>query len=477
VGFGFGPIQAGLFAAEAHCGGRFRRIVVAEIDRTLIDAVRRNGGRYAVNVAGSDGIETQTIDGLELLDPTVPDDHYRLVEALATATEIVTSLPSVAFYDRGPGERIDTSPAALIAAGLARSVAGAPPVLIYAAENHNHAAELLADAVARALQGDRIGPGDHVQFGGHAQSGDHVESRDHVVPVDHSRPCQFLNTVIGRMSQVVTDPDRMDRLGLVPIAPGLPRAFLVERFNRILVSRVTLPDVEPGIATFIQKDDLLPFEEAKLYGHNAIHALLAYVGAVRGHERMADLRADAELMRIARQTFLDESGRALIARYAGIDPLFMEAGWRDYADDLLERMTNPWLDDTIERAGRDPLRKLGPDDRIFGTMRCVLDAGGEPHGMALAAAAAVSAVLRDPTRHGFDPAARITRPRELTPEHVGCVLDRAWAVGRTDHAVADRTDHAVADRPDGASKMNGRTAERMRRWVIRAVDQLADLAR
>jgi mannitol-1-phosphate 5-dehydrogenase len=352
----------------------------------------------------------QTVEGVELLDPNVAGDRDALCEGLSQATEIVTSLPSVDFYARG-----QASPASFIAQGL-RDEAG-PAALVYAAENHNHAAEMLAQRVDAFLEGK---PG---------------------------RPRQFLNTVIGKMSQVVTEPQRIVRLGLAPIAPGVGRAFLVEQFNRILVSRTTLDGAEPGIGTFIEKDDLLPFEEAKLYGHNAIHALLAYVGAARGHERMADVRQDAELMEIARTAFLEESGAALIARYAGVDPLFTPEGWRDYADDLLERMTNPWLDDTIERAGRDPIRKLGLEDRIFGTMQRVLACGRQPAGMALAAGAAVLAVLQVPDRHGFDAAARVTGPDTLTADAINTVLRRAWAGrewGDNERQLARWTTEAVA---------------------------------
>jgi hypothetical protein len=58
VGFGFGPIQSGLFVAEAFKSGNFKRIVIAEIDQKLVDAIRANKGSYAVNVASSSGITT-----------------------------------------------------------------------------------------------------------------------------------------------------------------------------------------------------------------------------------------------------------------------------------------------------------------------------------------------------------------------------------------------------------------------------------
>ena len=69
AGFGFGPIQSGLFAAEAFKSGRFKRIVIAEVDPMLVGALRANHGRYVVNVASFDGIRTERIDGIECFNP------------------------------------------------------------------------------------------------------------------------------------------------------------------------------------------------------------------------------------------------------------------------------------------------------------------------------------------------------------------------------------------------------------------------
>ena len=44
TGFGFGPIQGGLFVKEAFQSGNFARIVVSEIDAKLVGAVRANKG-------------------------------------------------------------------------------------------------------------------------------------------------------------------------------------------------------------------------------------------------------------------------------------------------------------------------------------------------------------------------------------------------------------------------------------------------
>jgi mannitol-1-phosphate 5-dehydrogenase len=378
TGFGFGPIQSGLFVAEAYKSGNFARIVIAEIDQNLVDAVRTNKGSYYVNVATSHSVEVRKIDGIEIYNPNVQQDRKQLLDALSRSTEIVTSLPSVKFFDVG-----QVSVASLISQALKNSKA--PAAIIYAAENNNHAAEILREKVG----------------------------------YEPAIPVQYLNTVIGKMSQVVTDADEIRGKNLKPVAPGIDRAFLVEQFNKILVTRCNLAGFRPGIEVFIEKEDLLPFEETKLYGHNAIHALLAYLGAYKGYKKMADIKDDAQLMRIARDAFINESGAALIRKHKDIDDeLFTQAGYRDFAEDLLERMTNPYLDDTIARAARDPQRKLGLNDRIFGTIQLALEYGIAPVNMTLAAAAGVSYLMKN---------------EKFESDNVADILLDVWSVQKDDN--------------------------------------------
>lgn len=391
AGFGFGPIQSGLFAKEAFQSGRFAQIVVAEIDRALVHAVRANGGTYHVNVAGTDRIEMQRIDNIALLDPTDGKDNEALRKTLAQATEICTCLPSVNFFTSGQANSV----ASLIADGLAHR--GEEATIVYAAENNNHAAEILRDAV--------------------------IERQDGALP----GRVQFLNTVIGKMSRVVTDPAEIASLNLTPIAPGIDRAFLVEEFNHILVNRVTLPSFRPGIDVFVEKDDLLPFEEAKLYGHNAIHALLGFLGALKGCTAMTELADDKRIMQTARRAFVTESGGALIARYASLgDGLFTESGYQQYADDLLGRITNPFLADTTTRAARDILRKLGATDRIFGTMSLALEHGIRPSNMATGALAGVAMLLGNVAEYAVPVEFHGTDWRNLDRARLDRLLGWVW---------------------------------------------------
>ena len=85
VGFGFGPIQAGFFVPEAVRSGTFSRIVIAEVDEQLVNAVRENNGSYSINIAHKDGIEVVKIDNIEVLNSTVASDRELLQQALTDA--------------------------------------------------------------------------------------------------------------------------------------------------------------------------------------------------------------------------------------------------------------------------------------------------------------------------------------------------------------------------------------------------------
>ena len=370
VGFGFGAIQAGLFLFEAHASGAFGRLVVAEVVPEMVAALRDAGGFYTVNVAHASGVEPARVGPVEAYDPAVEEDRAALTDALALADEIATAVPSVRFYaSDAPG-----SIHRLLAAGLARKVEiGGPRAIVYAAENHNHAAEILAGLVGQELD---------------APTGAAVQER-----------VRFLNTVISKMSGLTEAGE-----ALAPVTPGSKRAFLVEDFNRILVTQPGFTQEKGGAAfaraieVFQEKPDLFPFEEAKLYGHNALHALAGYLGAARGLAFMSELSGAPGVLEFVRAAVLEEPGAALLEKYAGADTLFTGAGFAAYTDDLLVRMTNPHLQDRIERVCRDPERKLGWDDRLVGPMRLALANGSAPGRFAVGVAAALRVLEPDASK-------------------------------------------------------------------------------
>ena len=362
-----GPFRRASFSTKLFAPGDSPVWWWARWRRTAVDALRRNAGCYAVNVAHADRVEAARVGPVQIENPAAPPDIARLVNAVAEAEEISTAVPSVRSI---PGRR----PAVSIASWRRDFARKRPPA--------DRARWFTPPKITTTLRRFWRRP-----------SLTEIPAAEKA-PV-RARVC-FLNTVIGKMSGVLSDAREIEARQLATVTPNSSRAFLVEAFNRILISQVCFPKAvgEPrfqrGITAFVEKEDLLPFEEAKLYGHNATHALAAYLGSLRGLERIADLRQTPDLLGFIRAAFLEESGEALIRKHAGKDRLFTPEGYREYADDLLERMTNPHLQDSVERVGRDPHRKLGWDDRLVGTLRLALQQNVVPRRYALGAAAALA---------------------------------------------------------------------------------------
>ncbi len=390
VGFGFGPIQSGLFLYEAFRSGHFGRLVVAEINSALVGAVRDHGGQYTINIAHADRVEQATVEGVELLNPNDAADRNQLIEAITCADELATALPSVEFYKTGG----DNSVVSLLNEALCKRTPDCPAI-IYAAENNNHAAEILSDSLTS----------------------------------EASINVQVLNTVIGKMSGVLDDAQAIASLGLATLTHSTSSAVLVEAFNQILLSRVTVPHATRSTDVFIEKDDLLPFEEAKLFGHNAIHALIGYLAAQCELVNMHQAGQSDHIMTTARHAFIHESGAALCRKYSHLDDdLFSPSGFAYYADDLLTRMTNPYLHDLVSRVVRDPERKCSYHDRLFGAMRLALTQGIEPHHLTRGAAAACQMM------HGVTPFAdRAALASTLTnlwgtdaDQYANTLIDLTW---------------------------------------------------
>jgi mannitol-1-phosphate 5-dehydrogenase len=319
LGIGFGPIQTGIFLAGAE--GNFEKLLIAEVDNKIVDCVRANDGKVAINIATKNRVFTREIKDIEIFNPMDTEDLKKLIKAASDADEICTALPSVKFFPE-------------ISIWLSKAFALNPEKkrLLYTAENHNHAAEILAQNLK--LSSPKI---------------------------------SILNTVIGKMSCVLSSQDCKDRK-LKPLTPDCPKGHLVEEFNSILIS--DSPDIEKRkISGLSVKRNLLPFEEAKLYGHNAVHLLLGLNAARKSLKLMSELAEYPEIISKGRRAFIDETGKALLLKWQKQKDFFTKKEFDEYAEDLLQRMLNPFLMDPVERVCRDLERKLGWDDRLVGAIR------------------------------------------------------------------------------------------------------------
>ena len=279
LGFGLGAIQSGLMLLEAVKSGNFNRFVILEVNSNLVKEIRASGNSVVVNTATNFGITKFIIPNLELYNPNDSNDLEQIALAIYNADEIATAIPSVKYYDMGENS---------IAKLLANNINSNKPQILYASENNNYAAEILLEKIKL------------------------------YAPIDRLKNFQILNTVIGKMSGIIQDEKTITELELDTITSNSSSAILVEEFNKIIITKIELPEFEKGIKVFIEKKDLLPFEEAKLFGHNAVHSMLGFFAYLRNYKYLSEIKNDKELWGFGKTVFQNESGAFLLKKYKNL---------------------------------------------------------------------------------------------------------------------------------------------------------------
>lgn len=183
----------------------------------------------------------------------------------------------------------------------------------------------------------------------------------------------FVESVVSRMVPVMTEEQRQRD----------PLLVIVEAYKKLPVARRGFVGKIPDIVGFQSYDNFEAYVERKLFTHNLGHAVAAYLGYLRGHEYVYQAMADPEVRPIVEQA-LAETGAALIRRHG-----FTHSEHQEHIDDLLHRFSNIALGDTVARVGRDPIRKLGPDDRLIGSGKLTLKYEIQPRAVSLGTAAAL----------------------------------------------------------------------------------------
>jgi len=137
-----------------------------------------------------------------------------------------------------------------------------------------------------------------------------------------------------------------------------PLAVTVESFSEWIVDQTQFVGDIPKIKGMELTDNLMAFIERKLFTLNTGHLVTAYLGALSGYKTIKEA-IDADEIRVQVKQAMEESGAVLIKRY-GFDPKAHAA----YINKILGRFANPYLVDEIFRVGRQPIRKLGANERL-----------------------------------------------------------------------------------------------------------------
>jgi|tagenome__1003787_1003787.scaffolds.fasta_scaffold20972121_3 mannitol-1-phosphate 5-dehydrogenase len=179
-------------------------------------------------------------------------------------------------------------------------------------------------------------------------------------------------------------------------ARGEPLTFWADPPSSFIVHGPSLRAPLPRIEGMRAVEDFGAWVMKKLYMFSAGHAAAAYLGALKGYHYVHSAIRDPEI-RVAVLAAMEEGQRGLASRYG---PEL--AGDRAELDEIVARFENASLDDPVSRVGRDPLRKLGPEDRLLGAARLAAEAGVRPRRLALVAAAAMCFVCGESSNAGAE---------------------------------------------------------------------------
>lgn len=113
----------------------------------------------------------------------------------------------------------------------------------------------------------------------------------------------------------------------------------------------------------VRKDYLHMHWRCKLFIHNAPHAMLAYLGYLKGYKYIHEAMRDPKIKKIIINAMNEITKGVINSKY--VEKKFAEK----YKQKEIKRFSNKLLFDPILRVAREPLRKLGKDNRIILALR------------------------------------------------------------------------------------------------------------
>jgi len=327
VHFGAGNIGRGFVGLLLHRAGY--QVVFVDVVDELIDALNRTPS-YLVKEVGLESREERV-------------DNYRAINSRGDEPAAVAEIASADIVTTAVGPTVLKFVAPVIAAGLRQRADGTAPLAVMACENAINATNVLAEHIRAAVPEDEW-------------------------PAVAARAV-FANTAVDR---------------IVPAQSTDGLDVTVETYFEWAIERPPFGGDEPSIPDATWVDDLAPYIERKLFTVNTGHAATAYHGFARGIKKLSDALAD-DTVRAAVTGVLDETRQLLVAKHD-----FTAEAQQAYVDKILQRFANPYLPDTVDRVGRQPLRKLSRSERLIGPAAELAERGIRPQHLLATVEAALS---------------------------------------------------------------------------------------
>ena len=162
-----------------------------------------------------------------------------------------------------------------------------------------------------------------------------------------------------------------------------PLIVNVQDFWELPIDASRLAGPMPKLPELRLIEEFTGFLERKFYTYNAANGTTSFVGALLGFEKIADAAHDERILKVLEGVYM-ETAQALSKKHNF--PLEEQLAFTLTSKRKLQDYT---IVDFIERNARDPIRKLGPDDRLVGSARLVLEYGIRPENLCIAIASAI----------------------------------------------------------------------------------------
>jgi mannitol-1-phosphate 5-dehydrogenase len=336
--YGAGNIGRGfiaqLFAASGY------EVTFVDVAEQVIEALNREG-RYPIRFISTEGNRDVWVEGIRAINGW---DREKVAEAIAGSSIMATAV----------GARNLPHIAPIIAAGIKKRFASTDaPLDIIICENL-----IEADKLLERLIKENLNENERRLF---------------------DRRIGLVEASIGRMVPIQTETMR----------EGNPMRICAEEYGFLPVDKKAFKGEIPQIKGMEAFDNFNFFIERKLFIHNMGHGICAYLGMYLGDVYICEAVNSSEILLIAENAML-ESALSLSAKYN-----VPFADLYNHIRDLIRRFSNRVLGDTCARVGGDTARKLGPQDRFIGAIRCCESEAIVPAFISIGAAAAIRRHLEE----------------------------------------------------------------------------------
>lgn len=312
VNFGAGNIGRGFVAPRLYNSGF--EITFIDIQQNLIDALNQEQ-QYTLSFI--DRSNQQIIQRVSALNSQTQTNQ--VIQAIQTCDLVSTSI----------GPHLLETISKLIAMGIeARRISqNDTPLLLVCCENMINATDHLVACIKKHLDEPTL------QY--------------------FQKTVQWANSAVDCIIPTQTSTNLCD--------------VLVENTYEFILEKKNLTGSFLQIEGIQYVDSIERYVERKLFTVNTGHAAIAYLGYMKQYKTVYEAIQDEDVYFLLKSV-LKETGRVLIHKYS-LNPDEHNA----YINHTIQRFKNPLLSDDIERIIRNPLRKIGVNDRIVQPSRLYIE--------------------------------------------------------------------------------------------------------